>query len=126
VSYEPETQQEDLAAIDAAQKILSAMVVGEKPTDLKPQMDVYARISGYNEGLKIRRVARMFWSLCESQQISGFELNSYEQLLADQKKLVKAKLIRRRKALKSCANIDGHRQKCYCANLARAKAKESV
>ena len=122
-SYDRETQIEDLAAITAAEGILSARVAGEAKLDLKPSMHVYARIAGYstpNHG-KVKTVARMFWALTQNSSISGFDLKAYETLLSDVRKQVKAKLIRRRPATKKCALPNVHRQPCFCARLAVAQ-----
>jgi hypothetical protein len=118
-AYTKEIQADDLAAIDAAQKILSAMVVGEHPVDLKPNMATYARIAGYNEGSYRRTVARVFWALCQHNEIDGFQLNAYEIILNAQRKLVKSKLIRRKRVPKTCLQPLVHIQRCYCGNLVK-------
>ena len=122
-AYDKETQMEDLAAIQAAQNLLSAKVVGEQVAVLKPKMDVYARISGYyspNHG-KVKPVARMFWTLATHEKISGFECNAYATLLPEVRKMVKGKLIRRRRAEKKCLLPNEHAQPCFCARLAAAQ-----
>lgn len=125
-AYDRETQIEDLAAIDAAQAILSAKVAGEQPNVLKPQMDVFARIAGYylpNHG-QVKRVARCFWSITTHNKISGLECNTFATLLPEVRRMVRAKLICRKKVTKTCLQPDIHVQKCYCGHLVNAKALE--
>jgi hypothetical protein len=121
-TYTREMQADDLQAIAIAQLSLSAMVVGQPRIDRAYKMDVYARISGYNQGLHVRQIARMFWKLSTAHQIDGFDCIAFERLLDEQRKLVKSKLIMRKRKLKTCAKMNEHIQVCTCANLARAQA----
>jgi len=126
-TYTKEMQADDLKAIADAQAILSALVVYEKPIDLAARMDIYARISGYNNGLHVRTVARMFWKLTTAQNIDGMDCIAFEQLLKEQRLLVKAKLkFGRKKAVKTCLQPLTHIQRCYCGNLAKARAAEKA
>lgn len=125
-AYDKETQVEDLAAIDAAQAILSARVLGEQPNELKQRMDIFARISGYHspDHGRVKTVARMFWAITSHANISGFECNHYATLLPEVRRMVRAKLIRRKRVAKKCGQPERHSQPCFCLHLSNAKAME--
>jgi hypothetical protein len=128
-----EILREDLAAIDAAEQVLSALVTGEKVAATADFGPVYARLTGYFAkyvGSKLfntemmKHVARMFITISEAKNISGFQCQEFEALLKDCRKVARAKHPFIRRGAKKCAKPNSHTQPCYCMKLAAAKERD--
>lgn len=125
-----EILKEDLAALDAAENVLSALVTGEKSTLTADFGPVYARLTGYwakYDGPKLgncemmKHVARMFITISEAKKISGFQCQEFSSLLKDCKKLSRAKNPFMRRGAKKCNSPNTHTPGCCCARLKKTQ-----
>ena len=122
--------KEDLAALDCAERNLSALIVGEKQRESADFGPVYARITGYfakYDGPKLgnvemmKHVARMFMTITTAPTVTGFQAQEYESLIKVCRKTARAKHPFMRHKTKKYNNPAGHKQPCYCARLAKAQ-----
>jgi|SRR5690348_9416420 len=128
--YSREQQIEDLAIIDRTTSLLSARIVGERQNECEAMLPDYVRIARYfaveddsHRSLsKQVSIARMFREFVEAPRISAFKLGEYQNTLREVRRVIRAKLMRRKRKHDKCLVPDMHQQPCFCANLAAAKA----
>lgn len=122
--------KEDLAALDCAERNLSALIVGEKQRESADFGPVYARITGYfakYDGPKLgnvemmKHVARMFMTITTAPTVTGFQAQEYESLIKVCRKTARAKHPFMRRGAKKCNRPNEHRQPCYCARAEKAR-----
>lgn len=132
--YTKAQQVEDIAIIDRTSALLSARIAGERQSESESMLPDYVRIARYfaveddthRSVSKQISVARMFREFVEQPKISAFKVNEYQNLLKEVRRIVRAKLVRRKPKHKACFQPDIHIQPCYCANLAAARSHEDA
>jgi hypothetical protein len=126
MAYTTEQYDADKEALDAAQSVLSALVVGEKNEACAQYGEDFARMAQYFDGLAVRRVLRTFLTIAQSPKISGMECGEFARTLGDVDRMIKSKRKFFRKPAKKCFSPMTHGKGCCCARLAAAKAKLEV
>lgn len=123
MAYSQEEFEQDKAALDAARDVLSALVVGEKTEVCSQFGNEYSRISQYFDGISQRRVLRTFLTITSAPRITGMECREFNQTLEQVDKMLKSKRQFFRRQPKKCFKPLVHRQPCFCARLAKSKAR---
>lgn len=128
MEYSREQQVVDLAVLDQTLATLSARRVGEKQIQLKRLLPDFVRIHGYFAARPTfhHELGEVFYSLAMAQRISGLELLAAANCLEVTRKAVQNLLFRHRRTQKTCLAPNLHKQRCYCANLARYRDSQQT
>lgn len=123
MAYTTEQYEADRTALNAAQNVLSALVVGEKNETCAEFGEDYARMAQYFEGIAVRRVLRTFLTIAQAPRITGMECGEFSKTLAEVDRMIRSKRKFFRRTPKKCFKPLLHGKGCACANFARSKAK---
>lgn len=123
--YDREQQRLDVEIMNNTISALGARTIGEKLDICEGYLGDYIRISRFwaekrfSNPQKQMATLHMFIDLARSPKTSAFTLVAYEKLCKETKKMIQAKIFRRRQKPDTCEQPDVHKQTCFCGNMHR-------